>query len=127
MIKENNYSLLLKNMLKVCKDYADAFNKNSEVYFFNVMPTSDKTAKIGLRKINGKIEYFFEGNYFGSYVPPLEPSIENISNQLKKFKATSDEIVNNFKSSIIKPLGEFLAKRELKSLENVLFPKSKLN
>ena len=120
MKKENEYSQLLKNMLKVYKKYTGAFNEESRMYLFMKMPAPDKSAQIGIRKINGKIEYFFGGNYFSNNPSPFKPSIKKIYSQLKRLNVNSYGPIEDFKSNFTKQLREHLAKEISKDLENIL-------
>ncbi len=117
---EDNYYKLLKNMLAVSKKYANAINENDSLCFFGIMSEPDESGYIGIRKINGKIKYYFFGNHFGDYHPKLEPSIKIVVKQLKKFNADPKKIVENFKSALAKPLERYLVNKELKNLEKRL-------
>ncbi len=121
---EYNYSKLLRNMLKVSKNYANLFNgkidEEADICFFETTPVPDEIARVGITKIDGRITFYFKGSYFSYYASPSKASIKNTATQLKKFYANPYKIVENFKSALAKPLERYLVNKELKNLEKRL-------
>ncbi|HLC73503.1 MAG TPA: hypothetical protein VJH20_02595 [Candidatus Nanoarchaeia archaeon] len=123
----DRYVKVLSGILATCESYKDALKENTELRYkgedmeiLGVFMDQDMTASIYILYRDGQFRYVFGGSWFGFSNAPKQPSLEDVAKEVQHIGAPTEDLVRNFKRSLVKPLGTYLAEQELHNLETAL-------
>ncbi|MBI2628685.1 hypothetical protein HYW74_01220 [Candidatus Pacearchaeota archaeon] len=123
---QRRYVSVLSKILKECEKYpVEIFdNGRDPLTIFSATPIQDECAFLYLVKIGDKIGYGLQGSYFSQDESSRVPArLTDVARNLKSLHVSPENIALYFKEAIIKPLGEYLARKKLANLEEELLKK----
>lgn len=116
MVDLSEYQRVFYNIINICERYSYLFeNRDRSLEIFSFFTAPDESEYLFIKLTDKGFDYLIRGGD-----PEHHYSREEIAKRYRRYNIPPDDIFNGFKRRISKPLGEYLAKRELEYLEYLL-------